>query len=73
MLIRRQGLSTAPPTRQSSGVETTQQRTFTKNANTDDWLPPEKPSMTGDAKIDSAVQPASATQSKEHSVVVQPQ
>jgi hypothetical protein len=81
MLIKRPGSSTAtrsaapapPPTRTSSGVETAPQRTFANSANTADWLPPEKPSMTGAAKVDPAVQPASATQSsnnKEHSLVI---
>ncbi len=74
MLIRRPGSSSAPPpTRQSSGVESSPQRTF---ANSDDWLPVEKPSTTSAAKIDSAVQPASGTQSEtrqERSVLVQPQ
>ncbi len=73
MLIRRPGSSSAPPVRQSSGVEATQERTF---ANTENWLPPEKPSLPGATKVDPAVKPASATQSgsnREHSVVVQPQ
>ena len=80
MLIKRPGSSTAtrsaapapPPTRTSSGVESTPERTFANSPNTD-WLPPEKPSMTGAVKLDPAVQPASATQSgenKEHSLVI---
>jgi hypothetical protein len=74
MLIRRPGaLATAPPPRQSSAMETSPQKTFAKQ---EDWLPVEKGTTTGAAKVDSAVQPASATQSetrKERSVLVQPQ
>jgi hypothetical protein len=81
MLIKRPSSSTAtrsaapapPPTRQSGGIETSPPRTF---ADTEDWLPAEKTSTTGAAKRDSAIQPASATQSENHrerSVLVQPQ
>jgi hypothetical protein len=71
MLIIRPGSSTAPPlTRQSSGIETPPQKTF---KNSENWLPAEKPSTAGAAKVDSAVQPASATQSKERSVLVRQQ
>lgn len=84
MLIKRPGASSAtrsaapasPPTRQSSGVESSPQRTFANSGTTEDWLPAQIPSMTGAAKIDPAVQPASATQSngsKERSVLVNPQ
>jgi hypothetical protein len=81
MLIRRPASSTAtrsaapapPPTRTSSGVETSPQRTFANTANTDDWLPVEKPATSAAAKVDSAVQPASAAQSRERSVLVRPQ
>jgi hypothetical protein len=77
MLIKRPSSSTAPPpTRQSSGIEASPQRTFANTPNTDDWLPAEKPATTGATKIDSSVQPASATQSgskQERSVLVQPQ
>jgi hypothetical protein len=76
MLIRRptatRSAGSAPP-QQSGGVETSPQRTF---ANREDWLPAEKPSTNAASKVDSAVKPASATQSetrKEHSVVVKPQ
>jgi hypothetical protein len=81
MLIKRPAPSTAtrsaapapPPSRTSSGVETSPQRTFANTANTDNWLPPEKPATTAAAKVDSAVQPASAAQSTERSVLVRPQ
>jgi hypothetical protein len=78
MLIRRpnstatRSAAPAPPTGQSSSVETSPQRTF---ANREDWLPAEKPSTTAAAKVDSAVKPALATESgtgQEHSVVVKP-
>jgi hypothetical protein len=74
MLIKRQGLTTSPPPiRQSGGTENSPPRTFANSTNTDDWLPAEKPAMTSATRIDSAVQPASATQtgdSKEHSLVI---
>jgi hypothetical protein len=80
MLIKRPASSTAtrsaapapPPTRTSSGVDAPP-RTFANTANTDDWLPAEKPAATAAAKVDSAVQPASAAQSRERSVLVRPQ
>jgi hypothetical protein len=74
MLIKRPGSATSPPPiRQSGGVENSPPRTFANSTNTDDWLPVEKPAMTGNAKVDRDVQPASATQSsgnKEHSLVI---
>jgi hypothetical protein len=78
MLIKRPGSTTsAPPIPHSGGAEGSPPRTFVNTANTDDWLPVEKPALTGGGKVDPAVQPASATQSsdsKERSVlVVQPQ
>lgn len=78
MLIKRPVSATTPAFRQSGAVDNSLPRTFANSASTDDWLPPEKSAMTGATKIDSAVQPASATQSKlndvkEHSLVVPPQ
>jgi hypothetical protein len=76
MLIKRPVSSTTqPPIRQSGGVETTGQRTYANAANAEQWLPPEKPSLTDGVKVDPAVQPASATQSDDnmHSMVVKPQ
>jgi hypothetical protein len=71
MLIKRTSTSAAPPpNRQSSGVDASPQRTF---ANKDNWLPAEKPSTTGAAKFDPAVQPAAAAHSTERSLLVQPQ
>jgi hypothetical protein len=80
MLIKRPASSTAtrsaapapPPSRTSSGVETSPQRTFANTDNTD-WLPAEKSAASAAAKVDSAVQPASAAQSTERSVLVRPQ
>jgi hypothetical protein len=81
MLIKRPASSTAtrsaapapPPSRTASGVETAPQRTFANTANSDDWLPAEKPATSAATKVDSAVQPASAAQSRERSVLVRPQ
>jgi hypothetical protein len=80
MLIKRAGSSTAtrsgnaapPPTRTSSGLETSPPQTF---ANQNDWLPVEKSTATEGAKQDSAVRPASATSenSKERSVLIRKQ
>jgi hypothetical protein len=73
MLIKHPGSTTAPPVRQSGRVENSPPPTYANSANADDWLPVEKPSMTGAAKVDPAVQPASAMQTsenKEHSLVI---
>jgi hypothetical protein len=77
MLIRRAGTVTStPPIRSSGGAEGSPQRTFVNTANTDNWLPPEKPALPSGEKVDPAVRPASGTQSgdsKERSVLVVPQ
>jgi hypothetical protein len=81
MLIKRPGSASAtrsaapapPPSRTSSGAETSPPKTFVDNT---DWLPAEKSSTTSAAKTDPAVRPASATQSendKERSVLVREQ
>ncbi len=64
MLIRRSGASTNPTVRQSGGVDLPQ-RTFADTASNDNWLPMEKPSMDGAAKVDPEVKPASGTQPEE--------
>jgi hypothetical protein len=68
----RSGTAAPPPTRTSSGVETSPPRTF---VNQSDWLPVEKSTTTSAVKQDSAVRPASATSenSKERSVLIRKQ
>jgi hypothetical protein len=80
MLIKRPGSSTTtrsgtaapPPTRTSSGVETSAPRTF---ANQSDWLPVERSTATNELQRDSAVKPASATSedNRERSVLIRKQ
>jgi hypothetical protein len=80
MLIKRPGSPTAtrsgtaapPPTRTSSGVETSPPQTF---AGREDWLPVDKSGATHEAKQDSAVKPASATSDNpnERSILIRQQ